>query len=455
MDPPTSGEDSQCVTAMHHAAAMGLVDIVRYLVENGIQTDVNVRDGKTLTPLYHAYAERRWDTISLLLGLGADINVDTKLYLPYSTINPLGEACRLGHFDSADRLLDLGADPTRGFIVTELGKGLTPLHLCAMPSARSALAEPSPEDPLLRMSEEGQRGARLMHVVGKIISKGAPVDATDCSGDTPLIAAAQSHNVPAIRALVDAGVNVHERNTVGRTALMQAIMGTPTPVVTNQENPEPLAQSVQILIGGGARLDGRDSEGNTILHLVFKGSNTFHSMQKAALRILLNSPGVGDLSQARDKDNNTPLQLAFQARNLEACEVLVRRGCIRGTLDQTELMAMFIDALASPGDQDTLDFVLDLDVNGVLTSDPAIFSALLAKSKYTAIRAARAIAQRGLPALSPADATRLLCMAVRMGETALASSLMACGGDLKACDAHSHPIIPAPRPSRPRCRRLI
>jgi hypothetical protein len=116
-------------------------------------------------------------------------------------------------------------------------------------------------------------------------------------------------------------------------------------------------------------------------------------------------------------------------------------------------MAMFADALASPGDQDTLDFVLDLDVNGLLTSDPSIFTALLAKSKYTAIRAARAIAQRGLPPLTPDDATRLLCMALRMGETALASSLMACGGDLKACDAHFHPLLPVQQPSRPRHRR--
>ncbi|KAK0620707.1 ankyrin repeat-containing domain protein [Immersiella caudata] len=444
MDPPADGDESQCVTALHHAAAMGMVDVLRYLRDNGVQKDVNIRDARTLTPLYHAYAERRWDTIAFLMESGADINVDTKVYLPYSTITPLGEACRLGHFDTAVHLVDLGADPNRGFIVTEIQKGLTPLHLCAMPSARPVRAPPSPEDPYLRINEERQKAALLIQAIGKLISKGAVLDTIDCSGDTPLIAAAQNHNVPALRALIAAGVNVHERNTVGRTALMQAIMGPQNPVAAtlNDENPEPLARSVQILIGGGARLDERDSEGNTILHLVFKGSNTFHSMQKAALRILMNSPAVAELSQVRDKDNHTPLQLAFQARNLEACDVLVRRGCIRGVVDQAELMTMFADALVNPGDQDTLDFVLDLDVNGVLTSDPAIFTALLAKSKYTAIRAARAVAQRGLPPLAPADATRLLCMAIRMGELSLASSLMACGGDLAGCDAHLHPTVP-------------
>ncbi|KAK4446005.1 ankyrin repeat-containing domain protein [Podospora aff. communis PSN243] len=453
MDPPADGDESQCVTALHHAAAMGMVDILRYLLDNGAQKDVNIRDAKTLTPLYHAYAERRWDAIAFLVERGADINVDVKVYLPYSTITPLGEACRLGHFESASRLADLGADPNRGFIITEIGKGLTPLHLCAMPSARPVRAPRSPEDPFLRLTLEAQKAALLIQAIRKLISKGAVLDTMDCSGDTPLIAAAQNHNVPALRALITAGVNVHGRNTVGRTALMQAIMGPQNPVAAtlNDENPEPLAQSVQILIGGGARLDERDSEGNTILHLVFKGSNTFHSMQKAALRILMNSPAVAELSQVRDKDNHTPLQLAFQARNLEACDVLVRRGCVRGVVDQAELMTMFADALASPGDQDTLDFVLDLDVHGVLTSDPAIFSALLAKSKYTAIRAARAVAQRGLPALAPADATRLLSMAIRMGETALASSLMACGGDLAACDAHVHSVPP---PAVGRGRRI-
>ena len=442
MDPPKDGYESPCLTALHHAAANGLVDVMRYLVDKGIQKDVNVRDAKTLTPLYHAYAERRWDsTMPLLLELGADINVDTKVYLPYSTINPLGEACRMGHFDAADRLLELGADATRGFIVTEIGRGLSPLHLCCMPSARPVRGPATPEDPQQRVYEEEEMGARRMNTIAHLISRGAELDVTDCSGDTPLIAAAQNHNVPALRALIGSGVNIHQRNTVGRTALMQAIMGPQSPVAAIQENPEPLAQSVRVLVAGGARLDERDSEGNTILHLVFKGADTFHSIQKSALRILLNMPSVSDLSQIKNRDNHSPLQLAFQARNLEACEVLVRRGCLRGELDRGELLAMFADALTNPGDQDTLDFVLDLDVNGVLTSDPTLFSALLAKSKYTAIRAARAIAQRGLPPLSPADSTRLLCTAVRMGELFLAYSLLDSGANVNACnDEGEYPL---------------
>ena len=428
--------DSPCATALHHAAATGLTDVVRYLLDNSIQTDVDVRDAKTLTPLYHAYAGRRWDsTVPLLLERGADINVDTRLFLPYSTVTPLGEACRLGHFDEADRLIDLGADVMRGYIATNTGRGLSPLHMCCMPSARPASSTLYVALLSHRVYEEEEMGARRMRTIGKLIAKGALLEARDCSGDTPLIAAAQSYNVPAIKALLSAGANIHERNTVGRTALMQAIVGSPNPTAGAQESPEPLGQTLRALFRGGARLDETDAEGNTILHLVFKDGGKLHVLQNATLRILFNMPGVDALSQVRNKDNKTPLQFAFQASNLDACDILVRRSSPRGELDRTELLTMFAEALTSPADQFTLDFVLDMDANRVLTTNPSLFSTLLAKGRYyTAIRAACIIALRGLPQVPPADATLLLCWAIRMGEYWLAYSLLDGGADVNACN---------------------
>ncbi|KAK3352851.1 ankyrin repeat-containing domain protein [Lasiosphaeria hispida] len=428
MNPARDSMDSPCPTALHHAAAKGLVDVVKYLVESGIQTDIDICDHKTLTPFYHAYAARQWDsTVPLLLQLGANIDVDTKLFLPYSTITPLGEACRMGHFDDADRLIDLGADVMRGFIHS--GRGLSPLHMCSMHSACSTQAAAT--NP--RFYEEEEMGIGRMKTIAKLIATGAVLDAKDCSGDTPLIAAAQNRNVPALRALLKAGGNVYEHNSVGRNAVMQAVIGPLHPVATvQQDNTEPLAQTLRVLLDGGARLDERDSEGNTVLHLVFKGATKFHWLQKSALRVLLNMPGVSDLSAVKNRDGHPPLQLAFKARNLEACEVLVRRGCTRGALLPADLLTMFADALLSPSDQTTLDFVLDLDVTGVLTSDPIVFEVLLAKNRYSAVRAARFIAQRGLPPLDPADSTRLLCQAILMGEYTLAYSLIDRGIDVNA-----------------------
>ncbi|KAK5652870.1 hypothetical protein OQA88_9536 [Cercophora sp. LCS_1] len=383
----------QCATALHHAAAVGLSDLVRYLVDNKIQPDVDVRDGKTLTPFYHAYAERRWDsTVPLLLTLGAEINVDTKLFLPYATITPLGEACRLGHFDAVDRLLDLGANANHGFIATQTGGGLSPLHMCCMPSAMPAHRETSPKALFSKAATDEAR----MRTIHKLVSKGALINDRDCGGDTPLIAAAQYHNNPALQAVITAGANIHDRNAGERNALMQSVLGPRNPVGAIQRSPEVLARTIRVLISGGARLDETDGEENTLLHLIFKGTTTLHSTQNSTLRVLLAVPGANDLCRVKNRDGQTPLQVAFRARNLGACDILVRRGCLGKGLLKDDLVAMFADALTSPGDQDTIDYVLDLDLDGVLASDPTLLTNLAAKNRYTAMRAARALAQRGL-----------------------------------------------------------
>ncbi|KAK3943224.1 putative ankyrin repeat protein [Diplogelasinospora grovesii] len=430
MEVPTDASEPLLVdsriTALHHAAAMGLVDLIRYLLDEGTttQADIDIRDNRTLTPLYHAYANRRWDTtVRLLHELGADINVDTKLFLPYSTITPLGEACRLGHFDEADRLIDLGADVTRGYIATGSGRGLSPLHMCCMPSAR-----PARDGRTRRAFEEDERGARRMRTMEKLLAKGASLDATDCSGDTPLIAAAQNHIVPSIKALIKAGANIHVRNAVGRNAVMQAITGPQNALLyPPYSRPEVVAQTLQELLDAGVRIEDTDSDGNTVLHLGFK-SSVSSFVAKSTLRRLLNKPGVSSLFLVRNKDGHTPLQLAFNTRNLDACEILIRRGCLRGGIDRSDLVSMFKDAL-SMGEA-AMDFVLDLDTEGFLSSDATLFSELIAKDGYSALRVAQVIATRGLPPLPAADLTRLLTLAIRYGEIAMAYRILEAGADV-------------------------
>ncbi|EAQ88507.1 hypothetical protein CHGG_05126 [Chaetomium globosum CBS 148.51] len=170
----------------------------------------STQDTYTLTPFYHAYAHRRWaTTIPTLLALGADIHCEVKMYIPYTTITPLGEACRLGDFDAADRLLSLGADAMRGFVAVAAGGCLTPLHMCCMRSAKKAGAgggppvgpggaggvRPGDED------DDEARGRARMRTIRALIEKGARLDAQDCFGDTPLSAAEKARNTFALEAL--------------------------------------------------------------------------------------------------------------------------------------------------------------------------------------------------------------------------------------------------------------
>ncbi|KAK0746931.1 ankyrin repeat-containing domain protein [Schizothecium vesticola] len=427
---------AQGVTALHDAARMGLAGVVQYLVQEGIQTDVDVRDTKTLTPLYHAYEGRRWDsTVPLLLQLGADINVDVKLFMPYTAITPMGEACRLGHFAAADRLLDLGAGAMRGFTVTTTGAGLSPLHMCCMPSARPGSALPPNSR---RIYEEEDRGLARMHTIQKLIEKGASVSATDCSGNTPLLTAAENHNAPALQVLLGAGVSPRDRDCMGRNAMMRAIMGPPQDSLLGESDriSEPLAQTLRILVHGGVPLDETDTEGNTLLHLIFKGHLSFKQSQvKAALRHLLSMHGAADLARIRNKEGHTPLYLAFERHNLDACDVLVRKGYLRGGLDRSELEAMFALAVNACRFQsmftEPIHFVLDLDVHGILTTNPTVLQDLLGLPDCDAgIVAARIIVDRGLPPMSPVEATCLLGWAISDDRLPFAYALLNMGADV-------------------------
>jgi ankyrin repeat protein len=214
-------EHGRGLTALHYAAGMGLSDVVRYLVDNKIQTEIDAQDEWTTTPFYYAYANRHWEsTVPLLLELGANVECEIKMYIPYTAITPLGEACRLGDFEEADRLIDLGGDVKRGFIALTNGGCLTPLHMCCMRSAQP-VAGARPRKRAVLSEEEF--GIARMRTIEKLIAHGAQIDARDCFGSTPLMAAVQACNVPALRALLKAGAELKEHDTASRTALMQEI----------------------------------------------------------------------------------------------------------------------------------------------------------------------------------------------------------------------------------------
>jgi ankyrin repeat protein len=215
----TTADLPGAATALHHAAGMGLTTLVQHILTTKTQTDINVRDTFTTTPFYHAYAARRWSTtVPLLLELGADMHCEIKMYIPYTAITPLGEACRLGDFDAADRLLEMGADPRRGFVALTSGGCLTPLHMCCMRSAKSATAGVGGPVGMGEEEEEDDevRGRARMATIQKLIARGAKVDAQDCFGDTPRSAAEKACNTFALEALA-AALSISDEGDAGES----------------------------------------------------------------------------------------------------------------------------------------------------------------------------------------------------------------------------------------------
>ncbi|KAL2120177.1 hypothetical protein VTJ04DRAFT_4203 [Mycothermus thermophilus] len=239
-------------TALHHAAAFGLSSLVSLILDEKIIPEVDASDDRSLTPLYHAYAARRWDsTIPLLLKRGADINYAAPMYIPYTSITALGEACRLGDFEVADRLIDLGADVRKGCLTYTKPGCLTPLHLCCMRSAQAPQSSSNSsnrnnndtnnrnsdeQDTNSKNSDSDQvddeaRGLARMRTIGKLIERGAQLDARDCFGSTPLMAAVQARNTWAIEALRRVGAGPEHADPRDlETARARMAEGDPTAV---------------------------------------------------------------------------------------------------------------------------------------------------------------------------------------------------------------------------------
>ncbi|KAK3399709.1 ankyrin repeat-containing domain protein [Sordaria brevicollis] len=412
LPPPweNSGFLENPATAIHHAAAKGLTAVIRYLVDARLLSDIDVRDNKTLTPFYYAYAYRRWDsTVPLLLRLGANINVDIDMFLPYSTITPLGEACRTGCYEEADMLISFGADVNRGYIAQSVNKGLTPLHMCAMPPAKGLRDHMLWDDNLFQehrqrfhvkvpaeeYESQVQFGQACTATIEKLVARGAALEMKDCPGNTPLMAAVQNLNMPAIKALLKAGANNHVTDSLGRNLLMQAIDGPQGP---SQSAPaidvKLLARVFRELLHHGASITHYDNQGNTLLHVVC-GSTRFSTksrLQRATLRLVLDMiPGAASILHVREtRGNLTPLMVAFMEGNLGCCDVLVRRGAWYNSRPPTHLQVLPYEVAQKKSDLRTmfnslpvykaptfldrpeettcpqLDFLRDLDVDGYL-----------------------------------------------------------------------------------------
>jgi len=68
----TEKRNNDLSAAPHFAAESGMDDILKWLLKNG--TDLDMKDGKGLTPLHLAVFSKHAETVKLLLNMGVDVN---------------------------------------------------------------------------------------------------------------------------------------------------------------------------------------------------------------------------------------------------------------------------------------------------------------------------------------------------------------------------------------------
>jgi uncharacterized protein len=102
-------EDPDELTALHWAAASGSVEAVRFLLGPPVGADPKATRVNNFTPLHSAAMQGHAAVCEVLIGAGADVNVQTK---PQGYA-PLHSAAFAGHIEAIRVLLAHGADRTR------------------------------------------------------------------------------------------------------------------------------------------------------------------------------------------------------------------------------------------------------------------------------------------------------------------------------------------------------
>jgi ankyrin repeat protein len=228
--------DSTATPTLCEAAELDDIELLKQLLNTG-GVDVNATNENGVTAL-HIYAQKNNpEAIQLLVDKGADINmVRHDPYDPVYHTTPLNIAARCGDQAVVNQFLK-----TPGINVNfKDSKGKTPLH--------SLLGTPG--------------NKTTVETIRQLIAKGADVNATNNTGDTPLhYVASQLHRPAFVEELLKApGIDINAKNDKDNTPLHLAVKAECVSIV-------------KLLLDKGARQDLPNNEGKTALDLAATSTN--------------------------------------------------------------------------------------------------------------------------------------------------------------------------------------
>ena len=251
--------------------------------------------------LLHAAVTNRGDPnlIALILDQKALVNArnkegDTALHI----------AVRMNQRENGEFLISRGAD-----IFAANSTGESPLYLALVSpggvrqwlfNSRTIAARDGLGNSMLHYAAQWKMDA----VIPFLIQQGAPVDAANASGETPLFMAVKNDGSGTVRTLLAVRANLHARDSFGNSVLHAAVRWN-------------ARHSALVLVDSGIDVNAHSLNGNTPLHDAIRLGIT-------EIETLLINRGA-DL-EVRNTEGNTPFMEAVMAGYTGSMERLAARG---------------------------------------------------------------------------------------------------------------------------------
>lgn len=212
-----SAKDGDGVTLLMEAAVKGDAAMVRAILKGGAAVDAVDKDGRTALLL--ASGDGNLGVVQALLEHGAVIQSKDG-----AGSSPLQAALAGGHSDVARLLQEKGAKPDSAALLSAVRSNDVEAVRLLLKNGARPVVEAGMEPPLVAAAGAYKNKAALTKL---LLSAGAPVDAADAQGTTPLMAAARwpgDDSVNAVRALLKAGAGTKAKDGKGLTAWAGAML---------------------------------------------------------------------------------------------------------------------------------------------------------------------------------------------------------------------------------------
>jgi ankyrin repeat protein/serine/threonine protein kinase len=330
------------MTATNILAFHGYDELLSVLLASS-DGELDVANKKGLAPLHSAITQHRSTTMEILLGAGADVNLQTVK----EGFSPLHLSINENNTDAVATLIDLGADVNLADnngctpIYTSANKGNIELVKLLLDHAADGggvnVNQPNSTgwSPFYAAAHKG-----YLEILQLLHEAGADVDNKNNAGWTPVLAAAATkskHQVDVLRLLLSLDPDLSVRNNAGCSLAFVAAAAGNCEVLrllidadvdiceANNDGVSPIlaatlnghVDAVNLLIENGADCSAADTHGTTPLHAAAKLGNA------DIVRLFVDmETNVDDV----DSENSTALFIAISNGHVEVASLLLEAG---------------------------------------------------------------------------------------------------------------------------------